>query len=73
MSHQVKRLSVVISDELDELIDELAHEARTSRTEVVRRALAVMKAFKQQKEVGRNHIGFVKDPRNLDAEIVNVL
>ena len=73
MSNQVKRLSVVISDELDDLIDELAAEARTSRTEVVRRALAVMKAFKQQKAIGRNHIGFVKDPQKLDAEIVNVL
>jgi len=68
-----KRLNVAISDELDELIDELAQETGTSRTDVVRRALAVMKAFRQQKKAGRNHIGFVADPKNLDAEIINVL
>ena len=68
-----KRLSVIISDDLDRLIDELAADAGTSRTDVVRRALAVLKAFKQQKKQGRSHIGFVSDPTKLDAEIVNVL
>jgi hypothetical protein len=68
-----KRLSIIISDDLDRLIDELASEAGTSRTDIVRRALAVMKAFKQQKEKGRDHIGFVEDASKLDVEIVNVL
>ncbi len=68
-----KRLSVVISDDLDRLIDELAEDVGTSRTDIVRRALAVMKAFKQQKKLGRDHIGFVHDSSKLDAEIVNVL
>ncbi|MBN8631908.1 MAG: ribbon-helix-helix protein, CopG family [Rhodobacterales bacterium] len=68
-----KRLSIIISDDLDRLIDDLASEAGTSRTDIVRRALAVMKAFKQQKEKGRGHIGFVEDARKLDVEIVNVL
>lgn len=68
-----KRLNVIISDDLDRLIEELATETGTSRTDVVRRALAVMKAFKQQKEKGRDHIGFVSDPSKLDVEIVNVL
>ena len=73
MSDRYKRLSVNISDELDELIDQLADEANISRTDVVRRALAIMKAFRQQKAAGRDHIGFVADPTKLDAEIVNVL
>jgi len=68
-----KRLSIIISDDLDRLIDELAEDAGTSRTDVVRRALAVLKAFKQQKKQGRDHIGFVSDPSKLEAEIVNVL
>jgi predicted transcriptional regulator len=68
-----KRLSVIISDDLDRLIDELAEDVGTSRTDIVRRALAVMKAFKQQKKLGRDHIGFVQDSSKLDAEIVNVL
>jgi metal-responsive CopG/Arc/MetJ family transcriptional regulator len=70
---EAKRLSVIISDDLDRLIDDLAADANTSRTDVVRRALAVMKAFKQQKELGRTHIGFVTDSSKLDVEIVNVL
>lgn len=73
MSDRYKRLSVNISEELDELIDELANDANISRTDVIRRALAVMKAYRQQKAIGREHIGFVSDPRKLDAEIVNVL
>lgn len=73
MSDNTKRLSMIISDDLDRLIDELASEAGTSRTDIVRRALAVMKAFKEQKARGREHIGFVKDATKLDAEIVNVL
>lgn len=68
-----KRLSMVISDDLDRLLDDLVAETGTSRTDVVRRALAVMKAFKQQKELGREHIGFTSDPSKLEAEIVNVL
>jgi hypothetical protein len=73
MGGNTKRLSMVISDDLDELIDNLASETGTSRTDVVRRALAVMKAFSQQKKRGRHHIGFVDDASKLDAEIVNVL
>lgn len=73
MSNRTKRLSMLISEDLDNLIDELASEADTSRTEVVKRALAVLKAFKQQKAQGRSHIGFVEDASKLDAEVVNVL
>jgi len=73
MSTNGKRLSMIISEDLDQLIEDLATETGTSRTDVVRRALAVMKAFRQQKEQGRSHIGFVKDPTKLDAEIINVL
>ena len=73
MSDKYKRLSVNISQELDDLINELADQSNISRTDVVRRALAVMKAYRQQKSIGRDHIGFVEDPTKLDAEIVNVL
>lgn len=68
-----KRLSMVVSSDLDQLISELAAQTGTSKTEVVRRALAVMKAFKHQKDQGRGHIGFVSDPSKLDTEIINVL
>ena len=73
MSDKYVRLSVNISEELDDLIDDLANDAKISRTDVIRRALAVMKAYRQQEAAGREHIGFVSDPSKLDAEIVNVL
>lgn len=73
MSDKYKRLSVNISHDLDRLIDQLASEANISRTDVVRRGLAVMEAFRQQRAAGREHIGFVSDPTKLDAEIINVL
>lgn len=73
MTDHYRRLSVNINEDLDNLINEIANDANISRTDVIRRALAVMKAFRQQKAAGRPHIGFVSDPRKLDAEIVNVL
>ena len=73
MSSNTKRLNMIISDDLDRLIDELAEEAHTSRTDVVRRALAVMKAYREQRKMGRTHIGFAEQPDGLDAEILNVL
>ena len=39
----------------------------------VRRALSILKAYKEQKERGRVHIGFASDPLGLDAEIVGIL
>ncbi|WP_370314195.1 ribbon-helix-helix protein, CopG family [Sagittula sp.] len=73
MNDKTKRLSVNISDDLDRLIDELADDAKITRADVVRRALAIMKAYKQQKAHGRTHIGFTADASKLDAELLNVL
>lgn len=73
MAMNQKRLSVNISAELDELIDQLADDANITRADVVRRALAIMKAYKQQKEVGRDHLGFTSDASKLEAELLNVL
>lgn len=73
MTNPTKRLSVNISDDLDKLIDELADDANITRADVVRRALAIMKAYKQQKLVGREHMGFTSDASKLEAELLNVL
>lgn len=73
MNDRYRRLSVNINEDLDDLINDIANDANISRTDVIRRALAVMKAFREQKAAGRGHIGFVSDPTRLDAEIVNVL
>jgi hypothetical protein len=67
------RLSIEVSKELAALLDSLAENEDTTKTEIVRRALSVMKAYKEQAAAGRVHIGFTADPTKLDAELVGVL
>ena len=67
------RLSIEVSKELAALLDSLAENEETSKTEIVRRALSVMKAYRDQATVGRKHIGFTADPAKLDSELLGVL
>ena len=67
------RLSIEVTKELAALLDSLADNEDTTKTEIVRRALSVMKAYREQAAVGRSHIGFTADPTKLDAELVGVL
>ena len=67
------RLSMDVSDDVSRLLDSLAEDEDVSRTEIVRRALAVLKAYKDQIDVGRTHIGFAKDADKLDLELIGVL
>lgn len=67
------RLSMEVSEDLAMLLDQLADEEDVTRTEIVRRALAVLKAYKSQIEVGRTHIGFARDADKLDLELIGVL
>jgi len=67
------RMNIELSQEVAAFLEALAQEECTTRTEIIRRALSVMKAYRQQKERGRGHIGFVSDPAKLDVEIVGIL
>jgi hypothetical protein len=67
------RLNIEVSEDLAKLLDNLADEEDVTRTEIVRRALAVLKAYKDQIDVGRTHIGFAKEADKLDLELVGVL
>jgi predicted transcriptional regulator len=67
------RLNIEVSEDLARLLDNLAEEEDVTRTEIVRRALAVLKAFREQMVVGRTHIGFARDADKLDLELVGVL
>ena len=67
------RLSLEINEDLARLLDDIAEDEAVSRTEIVRRALAVIKTYKEQMAAGRSHIGFTKDSDKLDLEIVGVL
>lgn len=68
-----KRLEMCISDSLDRDLSRIEVSAGIDRAEILRRGLAVMKAFRAEKARGNDHLGFVSDPRKLDLEIVNVL
>jgi hypothetical protein len=67
------RLNIEVSEDLAKLLDNLAEDEDVTRTEIVRRALAVLKAYKDQIDVGRTHIGFTRDADKLDLELVGVL
>ena len=67
------RLNLQVSQELADTIDRLAEESGSSKSDVIRRALAVVIAYSEQKKKGRGHLGFTADATKLDAEILNVL
>ncbi|HEX8379206.1 MAG TPA: hypothetical protein VF619_01500 [Allosphingosinicella sp.] len=68
-----KRLNIEVSDDVAALLSRVAEKQQTTMTDVVRRALAILKAAEKQKSLGREHFGFVKDPSKLDVELVGVL
>lgn len=67
------RMTVEVSKDVADFLDELAGEEGATKTEIVRRAISVLKAYKAQKQKGRSHIGFTDDPTKLDAELVGIL
>jgi predicted transcriptional regulator len=67
------RLNLELSKDVADLLESLAEDEDTTKTEMVRRALSVLKAYKQQRARGRTHIGFASDPAALDAELVGIL
>lgn len=67
------RLTIDISQELAALLTDLAEEAETTKADIIRRGLAVMKAAREQKQIGRGHLGFVKNPEKLDAELLGII
>lgn len=68
-----KRLNIEVSDEVAELLQREAERQETTMTDVVRRALAVLKAAEKQRELGRGYLGFVSDPSRLDAQLLGVI
>ena len=66
------RLNLQISEELNRAIEEIAGSAGATRTDVIRQALALMKAAHAAKKEGK-HLGTVSDARKLDTEIVGLI
>ena len=66
------RLSLQVSQELNQTLEEIADSTGTNRTDVIRQALALMKVAHTAKRDGR-HLGIVFDAKKLDTEIVGLL
>jgi len=66
------RLSLQVSQELNQTLEEIAESTGTNRTDVIRQALALMKVAHAAKKDGR-HLGIVNDARRLDTEIVGLI
>lgn len=67
------RMHLELSREVDDELEAIARSEGTTKSEIMRRAFSVMKAFKEQVKRGRNHIGFVSDVTKLDAEMLGIL
>lgn len=68
-----KRINIEVSDDVAALLDRVANSQNTTMTDVIRRALAVVKAAEKQKARGIEHIGFARDASKLDVELVGLL
>jgi metal-responsive CopG/Arc/MetJ family transcriptional regulator len=66
------RMNLQVSAELNELLERIAGDTGSNRSEVIRQALALMKVAHEAKQKGK-HIGLVSDPEKLETEIVGLL
>jgi metal-responsive CopG/Arc/MetJ family transcriptional regulator len=66
------RLSLQVSQELNQTLEEIAETTGTNRTDVIRQALALMKVAHSAKKEGR-HLGIVSDAKKLDTEIIGLI
>jgi predicted transcriptional regulator len=65
------RLNLQVSNELNNVLEEIADSNGSTKTDVIRQALALMKVAHQAKRTGK-HLGVVADPDKLDTEIVGL-
>jgi hypothetical protein len=66
------RLSVTMTRELYDVLRPLAREKRTDIGGLIEQGLRVMEAAREQRKVGRNHLGFVSDATKLDVQLIIV-
>lgn len=69
----MKQIDLRISEQLDQEIRDIAAEHGIAPHDVLRRGLAVLKAFRAARARGICHIGFTAEPAKLDVEVTNVL
>ncbi|HLO52086.1 MAG TPA: DNA-binding protein [Kamptonema sp.] len=71
-SDKVKvRLNFVVSPEVNEVLENLAHKTGGTKTEVFRRAIALMEVVVDAKQQGKK-IGIADKDQPLVAEIISI-
>jgi predicted transcriptional regulator len=64
-------IDLLLSPLVAHTIDEIAEGSGSSRTDVIRQALALIKVAHEARLTGK-HIGICADPEKLDTEIVGL-
>lgn len=66
------RLNLQVSSELNQVLEAIADDSASTKTDVIRQALALMKVAHDARKAGK-HLGLVGDAAKLDTEIVGLL
>ncbi len=72
MARDKVRLNLQVSADLNDMLERIADDTGSNRSEVIRQALALMKVAHDAKVDGKR-LGIVSDPSRLDTEIVGLL
>ena len=72
MANEKVRMNLQVSAELNDVLDKIADDTGSNRSEVIRQALALMKVAHEAKQNGKR-LGIVSDPGKLETEIVGLL
>ena len=66
------RLNLQVSEELNTVLENIADSSGSTKTDVIRQALALMQVAHNAKKNGK-HLGLVADADRLDTEIIGLL
>jgi predicted transcriptional regulator len=72
MANDKVRMNLQVSAELNDVLDKIADDTGSNRSDVIRQALALMKVAHEAKLNGKR-LGLVSDPTKLETEIVGLL
>ncbi len=70
-NHRSIRLSLDVSPALNHVLDEMAQKTHSSKSELLRKSIALMEVAIQEKEKG-NHLGVVSKDQKIVKEIIGV-
>lgn len=70
-SNDKVKLSLIVSEQLNETLENLAHESGSTKSDVLRKALALLEVASEARRDG-NRIGVLTTDRQVLTEIVGV-